>query len=58
MADPGFPRWGTANPKVGRAKLLFWVIFPENCMKITEEIGQRGSAGISPLPMFCGLLPL
>ena len=46
VADPGFPRGGGANCQRGGANLLFWSIFPENCMNM-KEFGPRGG-GVHP----------
>ena len=37
--DQGFPESG-ANHKGGGANLLFWPLFPENCMKL-KKMGPR-----------------
>ena len=43
VADPGFPRGGGAEPKVGGANLLFGQNFPENCMIMKEFGPMRGA---------------
>ena len=40
VADPGYPRCGAPNPKVG-APTLSDQNFPENCMRIDEIISER-----------------
>ena len=39
VADPGFPRGGGTSHKGGATNLLFWSIFPPNCMKIGPRRG-------------------
>ena len=50
MADPGCPRRGGTNHKDGGANLLFWTIFPINCMK-NLKIGSRGDTHLWRLPL-------
>ena len=47
VADPGFPRRVSANPK-GRFQPIIWPFFPENCMKM-KVIGRRGDVPGAPL---------
>ena len=52
VADPGFPRRGGANPKVWDANLLFWSMFPKNCMKIKKKwIGGGGKYVLGAIPL-------
>ena len=36
VVDTGFPRVGGANSKYGGTNLLFWPVFPKNCMKMIK----------------------
>ena len=46
VTDSGFPEGGS-NLKDGGGNLLFWPIFPENCIKI-KIVWTRGSGYASP----------
>ena len=48
MADPGFPRGGSANPTGGRQPII-WQISPENCMKMKNFLGKREWVPRAPL---------
>ena len=53
---PGEGQWGGANLKCGGINLLFWLIFPKNCMKVKKWKGASaapfGSAN-AHLHSFC-----
>ena len=48
MENPGFPKRGVSTQRWG-TKLLFWPIFPENCMKMKKL--DREAAYISDFPL-------
>ena len=49
VADPGFPRGGSANPQDGGANLLFGQKFPKKYMKMKRIRTQRGASLAPPL---------
>ena len=42
---------GVANPKEGGANLLFWLIFPESCMKIKKILDLKEEYGYLAAPL-------
>ena len=44
LADPGFLTESYLIPKCGGANVLFWLTFPQNCIK-WKETGSRGAGG-------------
>ena len=49
VADPGFPRQRGHQPQRWGANLLFWSIFPENCLKTRKKMDREGVLGAHPL---------